>query len=116
MNSAVSFDDLPKHLLEPKYPLAKKRVRVAMDAAAREQYVGRYDFGPPNVLEIFVGGDKLMTRMTGQPAIEIAPEGNDSFFTIGVDAVLEFKRNAANAIDAVVLHQGGREIRAARLP
>ena len=116
VNSAVSFDDLPKHLLEPKYPLTKKRVRVAIDAGARGQYVGRYDFGPPNVLEVFVDGDKMMTRMTGQQAIEIAPEGNDSFFTIGVDASLEFKRNAANAIDAVVLHQGGREIRAARLP
>jgi D-alanyl-D-alanine-carboxypeptidase/D-alanyl-D-alanine-endopeptidase len=116
VNSAVSFDDLAMHLVEPKFPLTKKHVRAALDADARGQYVGRYDFGPPNVLEVFVVGDKMMTRMTGQQAIEIAPEGNDSFFTIGVDAALEFKRDAANAIDAVVLHQGGREIRAARLP
>jgi CubicO group peptidase (beta-lactamase class C family) len=116
VNSTVPFDDLAMHLVEPRYPLLKKHERAALDASAREQYVGRYDFGPPNVLDVFIEGDRMMTRMTGQQAIEIAYEGKDTFFAIGVNASLEFKRNAANSIEAVVLHQAGREIRAQRLP
>ena len=116
VNSAVSFDDLPRHLVEPRFPLTKKHVRVEIEPEARVQYVGRYEFGARGVLDVFVDGGRMMARMSGQPAIEIAPEGSDRFFTIGVDASLEFKRNAASAVDAVVLRQSGIEIRAQRLP
>jgi serine-type D-Ala-D-Ala carboxypeptidase/endopeptidase len=116
VNSAVSFDDLPMHLVDSRTPLKVKHVSLPLDPALRDQYVGRYDFGAPNVLNVFVDKDLLMTRMTGQPAIEIVREGTDKFYARGVEATLEFNREASGRVVAVTLRQGGREIRAARLP
>jgi hypothetical protein len=39
----------------------------------------------------------------------------DRFFLKIVDAHLDFERNAAGRIVAVVLHQNGRDIRASRI-
>ena len=116
VNSTASFDDLPLHLVEPKYPVTRRHTRAALDPEARAQFAGRYEFDPTHVLDVFIEGDGLMARLTGQQAFEIGYEGKDTFFTIGVNATLEFKRNDKGAIDAVVLHQGGREMRAPRLP
>lgn len=116
VDSAVSFDDLAMHLLEPALPMARKRVALPTDPALREQYVGRYQFAPSRILEVFVDGERLVTRMTGQGPIELGREGPDAFFTRGVDATLEFHRNADRAVDAVTIRQNGRDSRAPRMP
>lgn len=116
VNSAVSFDDLPMHLVDSQLPIKTKHASLPIDPATRGEYAGRYDFGAPNVLDVFVDGDRLMTRMTGQSAIEIAREGIDKFFARGVEATLEFNRDAKGTVVAVTLRQAGHEFRAARLP
>ncbi|HEY2628023.1 MAG TPA: serine hydrolase [Usitatibacter sp.] len=116
VNSAASFDDLPMHLVDQRLPIKAKHASLPIDPATRGQYVGRYTFGAPNVLEVFVDGDRLMTQMTGQHPVEIAREGTDKFFTRGIEATLQFERDAKGAIVAVTLQQNGREVRAPRLP
>jgi serine-type D-Ala-D-Ala carboxypeptidase/endopeptidase len=116
VDSAVPFDDLAMHLLEPALPMSRKRVALPTDPALREQYVGRYQFAPTRILDVYVDGERLMTRMTGQVPIELGREGPDTFFTRGVDASLEFHRNADKAIEAVTIHQNGRDTRAPRMP
>ncbi len=116
VDSTVSFDDLARHLADPALPALRKRVALPLDPATREQYVGRYRLTPSMVLDVYVDGERLMTRATGQGAIEIAREGTDAFFTRGMDARLEFHRNADGAIEAVTIHQNGYASPAPRLP
>jgi D-alanyl-D-alanine-carboxypeptidase/D-alanyl-D-alanine-endopeptidase len=116
VDSAVSFDDLAMHLVEFSLPMARKHVALPTDRALREQYVGRYQFAPSRILDVYVDGERLMTRMTGQGPIELGREGADKFFTRGVEATLEFHRGADKAVEAVTIHQNGRDARAPRMP
>jgi len=104
------------HLVEATLPAKRKRVALPIDPATRSQYVGTYQLAPNFRLEVFVEGERLMTRATGQHAIEIAREGTDTFFTRGVDAQLVFKRKGDGTVDSVTLHQNGREMPAPRVP
>ncbi|MGZ5035819.1 MAG: serine hydrolase domain-containing protein [Usitatibacter sp.] len=115
-DSAVSFDDLAFHLINPALPMHRKHTSLPIDRATRDEYTGRYQFGPSRVLEVFVDGERLMTRMTGQGPIEIAREGTDRFFTRGIEAQLVFHRDAKQAVDSVTILQNGREVPGARLP
>ena len=116
VDSEVAFDDLALHLVEATLPLKQKRVALPIDAATRPQYAGTYQLAPNFRLDVYVEGERMMTRATGQNAIELARDGPDSFFTRGVDARLVFHRKDDATIDSVTLHQGGREMPAPRLP
>jgi CubicO group peptidase (beta-lactamase class C family) len=73
-------------------------------------YEGTYDAAVGMSYEIFLDGERLMARLTGQPAAQIFPEGNDRFFYKMVPAALEFKRDADGSIESVELQQGGQQI------
>ena len=54
-------------------------------------------------------------RLTGQPFFPVFARGDDVFFYKVVDAELHFERGEDDAVDAVVLHQGGIVQRAERI-
>ena len=116
VDSTDSYDDLAFHLVEAALPLKRAHVALPIDPATRDQYVGTYQVSPSFRIEVFVEEERLMTRATGQHAIEIAREGPDTFFLRGVEARLAFHRKDGGAIDSVTIQQGGRETSAARLP
>ena len=45
VDSLASFHDLAIHLVDPTWPMQKKRVGLATDLETLEQYVGRYETG-----------------------------------------------------------------------
>jgi CubicO group peptidase (beta-lactamase class C family) len=114
VDSTASFDDLAMHLVEPSVPLMKKRVGLATDVELMKQYVGRYEFSPAFAIDVFVDGTRLMTRATGQGAIEILREGPDVFFPPVVPARLRFSRAPGGEVDGLTLEQGGREMKGKR--
>lgn len=116
VDSTDSFDDLAFHLVDASLPLKRPHVALPIDPATRAQYVGTYQVTPSFRVQVYVEGGRMMTRATGQQAIEIAREGPDTFFLRGVEARLVFHRNDDGAIDSVTIQQGGRETPAARLP
>jgi len=116
VDSTDSFDDLAFHLVEPSLPLKRPHAALPIDPATRDQYVGTYQVTPNFRIQVFVEGERMMTRATGQQAIEIAREGPDTFFLRGVEARLVFHRKDGGAIDSVTIQQGGRETPATRLP
>lgn len=87
---------------------------VARDPATLGDYVGKYQFRF-GVLEVALKGDHLEAQLTGQPAFPIYASGGDEFFYKIVDAKLSFERNGDRKIAAVVLHQNGRDMHAARI-
>jgi len=110
VDSVANFEDLARHLVDPGMPLLRKRVALPLDAETRKQYVGDYQLRPGFVITVWEEGDKLMSRATGQGAVEYFRDGTDSFFLRVVDARIVFNRGADGKVESLTLHQGGRRV------
>jgi hypothetical protein len=88
---------------------------VTLDAAQLDQYVGAFGFAPGIELSVRRSGEGIEAQLTGQSWIPVFARASDRFFYKVVEAELQFERDAAGKVMAVVLHQGGIEQRAARL-
>ncbi len=87
---------------------------LPLTAAERARYVGSYALGPMT-LRIFEQGDSLMSQATGQAAARLRAQGQHRFIPTSNDAVsIEFEV-AADRATGLVLHQGGRDVHAARV-
>lgn len=87
---------------------------IKLDPATLQDYVGKYQF-EFGILDVTREGGQLSAQLAGQPAFPVYASAKDKFFYRVVDAQLNFERDARGQVVAVVLHQGGRDIRAPRL-
>jgi hypothetical protein len=88
---------------------------VALDPKVLEGYVGRYEFIPGGISITITRQDaRLFAQVTGQPSVEIFASGPRDFFYKVVNAQLTFEVGADGRATAVVLHQLGKDQRAAR--
>ena len=94
--------------------LPSERRAVALSPEVLKAYEGVYNLAPTFALTISVVDGKLMAQATGQPAFELTAEAEDAFYLTAVDAQITFTRNAAGAVEGLVLHQGGRDMPAKR--
>ena len=108
--------DLLAILLGQPYRVAVVRTVATVDPKLYDEYVGQYQLTPTFILTVTRDGDRLMTQATGQPKFEIFPESDTKFFLKVVDAQLTFVRDERGAVTHVILHQGGKDQRAARMP
>ena len=115
-NSPENIDDIGLYLLDPTRPLAPVRTAVTLPPAVLDEYVGSYPLAPTFVIAVTREGDRLMLQATGQPAVRIWASAPDEFFLKVVDAQISFTRGADGKVDALILHQGGRDQRAPRAP
>jgi CubicO group peptidase (beta-lactamase class C family) len=96
--------------------LTSERKEVAIDAKLLARYVGRYELRPGLVLEITQEGDHLFAQATNQPRLAMFAQGKDEFFTRAVDSQASFVTEGDAPASALVLHQGGNDITAKRVP
>ena len=82
-NSAVSVDDIGLHLLDPSLPVRHPRPTAAVDAAALERYVGRYELAPNFAIEVTREGDALFAQATGQQRFRVYAASPTRFFLRG---------------------------------
>lgn len=94
--------------------LASERQAVTLSPQALQAYEGVYNLAPTFALTISVVDGKLMAQATGQPAFALTAEVEDAFYLTAVDAQITFTRDAAGAVEGLVLHQGGRNMPAKR--
>lgn len=94
--------------------LARERRAVTLSPQALQAYEGVYNLAPTFALTVSVVDGKLMAQATGQPAFALTAEAEDAFYLTAVDAQITFTRDAAGAVDGLVLHQGGRDMPAKR--
>ena len=94
--------------------LASERQAVAVAPEVLRSYEGVYELAPTFAITISVVDCKLMAQATGQDAFELHPESENRFFLTVVDAQITFTRDAAGAVDGLILHQGGRDSPAPR--
>jgi hypothetical protein len=89
---------------------------MPIDPAKLAAYAGRYPLTPWFVLTVTPRGGRLMVQATGLGEQEVFPESDTRFFSRVVDAQITFERARDRTAAALVLHQNGRNRRAARPP
>ncbi len=88
---------------------------VTLDPNVLEGYVGRYEFVPGGISITVTRQDaRLFAQVTGQPSVEVFASGPRDFFYKVVNAQLTFEAGPDGRATAVVLHQFGKDQRAAR--
>jgi CubicO group peptidase (beta-lactamase class C family) len=105
---ATRFESEPQQMWFGRKPMA-------IEAAAFDRYVGRYQLTPAVVVTISREDTHLFGMLTGQPKLEIFPENDKSVFLKVVDASMTFEVDAQARPVAVILHQNGRDQRAPRI-
>jgi hypothetical protein len=89
-------------------PTERREITVAPETLAK--YVGEYAMTPAVTMTIAMERDHLTAQLTGQGKNPIFPQSATLFFLKVVDAQIEFAPDGAS----LVLHQGGRDIKATR--
>jgi serine-type D-Ala-D-Ala carboxypeptidase/endopeptidase len=97
----------PSAALKPAAP-------IVLRAGQRADYVGDYPLMPGFVLAVIDDQGRLYVQGTGQSRIEVQPVDNDVFVAESVGAEITFERDAAGKVVALVLHQGGQNLRGVR--
>jgi CubicO group peptidase (beta-lactamase class C family) len=87
---------------------------VNVSEAIMQQYIGVYEVQSGFDLTVTLEDGHLMTQATGQQKFEVFPESETRFFLKVVDAQIEFLKNDAGKVEALMLYQGGQEIKAIR--
>src|SRR5437667_688574 len=93
--------------------LPSERKEIAVDSKTLAGYVGTYQLSSAAML-ITLDGNQLSEKLGSQPAFPIFPESEMMFFLKVVDAQIEFFKDSNGAVTHLVLHQGGRDQKAAR--
>lgn len=97
-----------------KVELASERKEITVAPKVLEQYVGVYELAPKIDMTITLEGGQLMTQVSGQGKIPLFAESETKFFPKVVDAEIEFGKDDKGAVTYLVLHQGGRDMKAPR--
>jgi D-alanyl-D-alanine-carboxypeptidase/D-alanyl-D-alanine-endopeptidase len=120
ISTAAGPDDIGRHLLDASYPLAKveppkEHKEVTVDPKIFDNYVGSYQLAPAVIMTISRDAERLFSQLTGQPKIQLFPEGERRFFVKEVDAQWTFDTDAQGHGTQAILHQNGRDMAAKRI-
>jgi len=120
MSTNTGVDDIGMHLLDSSAPLTKfsphtTHQEITLDAKIFDRYTGIYQFTPAITLTFTREGAHMFTQLTGQPKLEIFAESEKDFFLKVVDAQITFETGEGGRGTAAILHQNGRDQRAARV-
>jgi hypothetical protein len=91
-------------------PLPAERQEIKLDPALFDQYVGEYELAPGFFVVITKEDGKLMGQATGQPKVELYPEGETKFFLKVVDGQVEFVKSEDGKLTGLILIQGGQRL------
>lgn len=93
-----------------------ERKAITVPAATLAPYAGSYELAPTFSLTITLEGDQLMSQATGQGKFPLFAESETAFFLKVVDAQIEFVKDEKGTVTHLILHQGGRDMKAQRKP
>ncbi|MFT3781231.1 MAG: serine hydrolase [Nibricoccus sp.] len=89
--------------------MPRQRTEIMVPAAKLAEYVGTYVMTPTFEIAVTLDGGQLFAQATKQPKFPVYAESEAKFFLKVVDAQIEFKRDAQGKVNALVLHQNGRD-------
>ena len=94
--------------------LPSERTEITLAPKILEQYVGTYELAPKINMMITLEGGQLITQVSGQGKVPLFAMSETKFFPKVVDAEIEFGKDDKGAVAYLVLHQGGRDMKAPR--
>jgi hypothetical protein len=107
----ATFEEQAKRRAEE----ARPRTAIAVDPRSLDLYVGFYEAGPQSIFTITRTDDQLFAQLTGQRKLPIFPEGEREYFYKAVAAQITFATDDQGRVSGLLLHQNGRDMRAARI-
>lgn len=108
-------NDMHAKRIEGEVPQPKEHKEITLDPKRFDGYVGQYQLAPNFILTITREGDALFAQATGQPKVQIFPEGEREFFYKVVDAQITFDTDSAGRATSLTLHQNGANMPAKRV-
>ena len=91
------------------------RVAIELAPATLDRYVGIYEEQPGFAIEITRMDDHLMARLTDQPAKPVLPTSDTEFLYTDGPGGLRFEVNPEGEVEALILRQGGSDLRMRRV-
>ena len=111
----TNADMLGLHIVAPALVQPPRPIERA-SARGSSPYVGVYRLSPSFAITIYEDGGVLHEQATGQQALALDLLSGTTFSVEGVDAQITFVRDQSGKITSLVLHQGGMDQTAQRLP
>jgi CubicO group peptidase (beta-lactamase class C family) len=113
-NSAIS-KNIIKVLYDKNFKIpGSNGLPVCVNPGVLKTYVGEYELTPDFSISISFQGNSLFAEGTGQPLIQLVPETQTMFHTLGVDAHIEFVKDNNGTVQKLVLNQNGQHLQGIR--
>lgn len=96
-------------------PMVKRTV-VEVAPEILRRYCGDYKVNENLNLTISLEKGQMFAQATGQQKVELFPESETEFFLKVANAQVTFELDEKGAVTGLILHQGGQDIRAERVP
>lgn len=118
MESGIVPRQLPFQLLDiamgKTVELPAVRKAQTIDASALKEFEGEYLLNGQLPIQLKLKDGRLTIQFPQQPAVRLYPQGNDQFFTMVVDATIEFHRDTTQYVTSFTFRQGGATVDAQR--
>jgi len=88
---------------------APQHAAVTVDPQVYDAYVGEYEARPGFTLRIRQQGDALLVEAPGQPAMQLHPTSESTFFVDALNSEISFSKDDADTVTNLVLKQEGHE-------
>jgi serine-type D-Ala-D-Ala carboxypeptidase/endopeptidase len=107
-------DHAAPRITEDAAAKAENMAEVNLPDATLQEYVGNYTLSPAAAFVVTDEHDQLMVKLASQPSFPVYAKARDHFFYRVVDAQIDFERDASGKVIALILHQNGNDLRAAK--
>jgi len=97
-----------------KVELPSERKEISVAPKILEQFVGTYQLAPKVNMMITIESGQLISQVSGQGKVPLFATSETKFFPKVVDAEIEFGKDDKGVVTHLVLHQGGRDVKASR--
>ena len=97
-----------------KVELPSERKEISVAPNILEQFVGTYQLAPKVNMMITIESGQLISQVSGQGKVPLFATSETRFFPKVVDAEIEFGKDDKGVVTHLVLHQGGRDVKASR--
>jgi predicted SnoaL-like aldol condensation-catalyzing enzyme len=91
-----------------------ERKKVSVDVSVLTSYPGNYALAPNFDVVVTLEDGHLVAQGTGQPKLALAAESNTIFFLENADIVIEFVKDGEGKVAGLIVHQAGRDMKAAK--
>jgi CubicO group peptidase (beta-lactamase class C family) len=98
------------------YEMPAAHTAIELDPAILQKYAGEYRASPELLLTVTAERDHLFAQAGDNPGVELYPESETDFFAKAADLEVRFQVGTDGVVTGLVVHEGGDEFQAERVP